>query len=102
MRLFIAAAAATAALAAAPLASAAQGPAIHLKLPGTKSQYVDLGAKGYSEGDYFLATGRLQDASSGKPAGRLAGLWTILSPAADHVDINLGLNAGTIFATGQI
>jgi hypothetical protein len=74
---------------------------ISLKLPGTTSSYVDLGRKGYSPGDYFLSRGRLLDAS-GKPAGRLGGIWTIVSRQADHVSVDLGLPAGTIFVTGQI
>src|SRR5262245_50139762 len=102
IRLLIPALLATATLAFAPLAGASDMQTIHLKLPGTKSTYVDLGAKGYSEGDYFLASGRLLNAADGKKAGRLGGIWTILSPAADHVDANLGLTAGTIFVTGQI
>ncbi len=82
---------------AAPTASV-----IHLKLPGTKSSYVDLGPKGYSAGDYFLATGRVLDRTSGKPAGRLGGVWTILSRAADNASFDLGLAHGTLIVDGQI
>jgi hypothetical protein len=75
---------------------------IQLKLPHTTSTYVDLGRKGYSAGDYFLSSGRLLDAATSKPAGRLGGIWTILSRQADHVTIDLGLDSGTLFVTGQI
>jgi hypothetical protein len=75
---------------------------IHLKLPGTKSSYVDLGPKGYSGGDYFLTTGRLLDRTTGKPAGRLGGVWTILSRAADNASFDLGLAHGTLIVNGRI
>jgi hypothetical protein len=75
---------------------------IHLKLPGTKSSYVDLGPKGYSGGDYFLTTGRLLDRTTGKPAGRLGGTWTILSRAADNASFDLGLAHGTLIVNGRI
>jgi hypothetical protein len=75
---------------------------IHLKLPGTKSSYVDLGPKGYSGGDYFLTTGRLLDRTTGKPAGRLGGTWTILSRAADNASFDLGLTHGTLIVNGHI
>jgi hypothetical protein len=94
-------------LAAALIASAGAASArpaattIHLKLPATKSNYVDLGRKGYSPGDYFLSTGRLLDAS-GKPAGRLGGVWTILSRAADNASFDLGLAHGTLIVNGRI
>lgn len=75
---------------------------IHLKLPSTKSSYVDLGRKGYSGGDYFLSTGRLLDLATGKPAGRLGGVWTILSRAADNASFDLGLAHGTLIVNGHI
>jgi hypothetical protein len=100
--LAVAALAAALAVLAASSASAAGGSLIRLTLPGTKSTYVDLGRKGYSEGDYFLSTGRLVDAATGKPAGRIGGVWTILSRQADNTSFNLGLNDGTIFVTGHI
>jgi Allene oxide cyclase barrel like domain len=78
------------------------GATIHLKLPGTKSTYVDLGRKGYSAGDYFVSTGRLVDRTTGKPAGRLGGVWTILSRAADHASFDVGLAHGTLFVDGRI
>ncbi|MGH3009865.1 MAG: hypothetical protein ACRDLM_10750 [Gaiellaceae bacterium] len=76
--------------------------AIHLKLPGTKSSYVDLGPKGYSAGDYFVTTGRVLDRATGKPAGRLGGIWTILSRGADHASFDLGLAHGTLMVDGKI
>ena len=97
-----------AALAAALSASAATASAaptntvIHLKLPATKSSYVDLGPKGYSSGDYFLTTGRVLDRTTGKPAGRLGGVWTILSRAADNASFDLGLAHGTLIVNGRI
>ena len=75
---------------------------IHLKLPGTKSSYVDLGPKGYSSGDYFVTTGKVLDRASGKPAGRLGGVWTILSRAADNASFDLGLVHGTLIISGRI
>ena len=75
---------------------------IHLELPGTKSSYVDLGPKGYSSGDYFLTTGHLLDRTTGKPAGRLGGVWTILSRAADNASFDLGLARGTLIVSGRI
>jgi opacity protein-like surface antigen len=94
---------ASAVLAAAGTASSAQrSSVIHLKLPGTKSTYVDLGRKGYSPGDYFLATGRLLDAATGKLAGHLGGVWTLLSRAADNAAFDLGLARGTIIVDGRI
>jgi hypothetical protein len=75
---------------------------IHLKLPATKSSYVDLGPKGYSSGDYFLTTGRLLDRTTGNPAGRLGGVWTILSRAADNASFDLGLAHGTLIVNGHI
>lgn len=94
-------------LAAALATSAAAGAntkstVIHLKLPGTKSSYVDLGPKGYSGGDYFLTTARLLDRTTGKPAGRLGGVWTILSRAADNASFDLGLTHGTLIVNGHI
>jgi hypothetical protein len=85
--------------------TAAAGPTkstIHLKLPGTKSSYVDLGRKGYSGGDYFVTTGRLLDRATGQPAGRLGGIWTILSRAADNASFDLGLTHGTLIVNGRI
>jgi hypothetical protein len=75
---------------------------LHLKLPGTKSSYVDLGRKGYSGGDYFVTTGRLVDRTTGKPAGRLGGIWTILSRSADNASFDLGLPNGTLMVNGHI
>jgi hypothetical protein len=96
-------AAALAAAALVPFGSAATGPShIALALPATTSQYVDLGRKGYSPGDYFLSKGRLLRVGSSKQAGELGGVWTILSRQADHVSFDLGLADGTIFVTGQI
>ena len=78
------------------------GTTIHLKLPGTKSSYVDLGRKGYSAGDYFVTTGRVLDLPSGKPAGRIGGVWTIISRAADNASFDLGLAHGTLIVNGRI
>ncbi|MGH2934246.1 MAG: allene oxide cyclase barrel-like domain-containing protein [Gaiellaceae bacterium] len=75
---------------------------IHLDLPGTKSSYVDLGPKGYSGGDYFVTTGRVLDRATGKPAGRLGGIWTIISRAADNASFDLGLAHGTLIVDGRI
>jgi hypothetical protein len=100
--LLIACACAAIATAVTPLASASTGSVIRLTLPGTKSAYVDLGPKGYSAGDYFVSTGRLLDAETGKPVGRLGGVWTILSRLADHAVFDLGLPRGTIFVAGRI
>jgi hypothetical protein len=92
-----------AALAASAAARAnTKNTVIHLKLPGTKSSYVDLGPKGYSGGDYFVTTGRLLDRTTGKPAGRLGGIWTILSRAADNASFDLGLTHGTLIVNGRI
>jgi phage-related tail fiber protein len=78
------------------------GTTIHLKLPGTKSSYVDLGPNGYSPGDYFLSSGRVLDRASGKQAGRLGGVWTILSRAADNAFFDIGLARGTLVVSGRI
>jgi hypothetical protein len=94
---------ATALVASAATASAdPTNTAIHLKLPGTKSSYVDLGRNGYSGGDFFLTTGRLLDRTTGKPAGRLGGVWTILSRAADNASFDLGLAHGSLIVDGRI
>lgn len=87
------------------VASASASPrstVIHLKLPGTTSSYVDLGPKGYSGGDYFLTTGRVVDRATGRPAGRLGGVWTIISRAADNASFDLGLARGTLIVEGRI
>lgn len=94
--------AALAAAALSPAAQAAPVKALHLELPGTRSSYVDLNRKGYSAGDYFLSSGRLLDRASHRPAGRLGGVWTILSRRADHATFDLGLAGGTIFVSGRI
>lgn len=91
-----------AAAALVPAAGATSRATLHLELPGTTSTYVDLNRKGYSPGDYFLSSGRLIDRATRKPAGRLGGVWTILSRAADHAVFDLGLANGTIFVSGRI
>lgn len=99
---FISLAACIAALAVALPLHAATAATIRLDLPGTKSTYVDVGRKGYSAGDYFLTSGRLLDASTHAPAGRLGGVWTILSRQADHAVFDLALRGGTLFVSGRI
>lgn len=89
-------------LTAASPVHAAAIPTIRLDLPGTKSTYFDVGRKGYSAGDYFLTSGRLLDAKTHASAGRLGGVWTILSRQADHVVFDLALSGGTVFVTGRI
>jgi hypothetical protein len=71
-------------------------------LPGTKSRYVDTGAKGYSPGDYFLATGVLLDHQGGARVGGLAGIWTLVSPAADNASIIVHLPHGSMYVDGRI
>jgi hypothetical protein len=71
-------------------------------LPKTKSTYVDQGKKGYSPGDYFLATGPVQGTVGGKRIGGLAGVWTLLSPAADAVSIAIRLPNGIVYVDGQL
>jgi hypothetical protein len=71
-------------------------------LPGTKSQYVDTGAGGYSRGDYFLARGALMNHDGGTRVGGLAGIWTILSQAADDASIMFHLKRGTIYVDGRV
>jgi hypothetical protein len=92
---------AAAALAAAAGASSAK-PVIRLELPATKSTYVDLNRKGYSPGDYFLTSGKLLNLPAKNHAGRLGGVWTILSRSADNATFDLGLGNGTIFVAGRI
>ena len=104
MRLFLralAAAAATMTL-AATAAGAGSPKTFSVYLPGTKSTYVDVGRKGYSPGDYFLATGRLLSRAGGARIGGLAGVWTLRSPAADDASITLRLPQGTLFVAGRI
>jgi hypothetical protein len=71
-------------------------------LPGTKSQYVDTGAGGYSRGDYFLARGALMNHDGRTRIGGLAGIWTLLSPSADDASIMFHLNRGTIYVDGKV
>jgi hypothetical protein len=71
-------------------------------LPGTKSQFVDTGAGGYSPGDYFLARGAVMTHKGGARIGGLAGIWTLLSPAADDASIMFHLKRGTIYVDGKI
>jgi len=94
--------AATALLAASAQIALSSNAVIRLELPSTKSTYVDLNRKGYSAGDYFLSSGRLLNMSTHKPAGRMGGVWTILSRAADNATFDLGLASGTIFVSGHI
>ena len=42
------------------------------------------------------------DRTTGKPAGRLGGVWTILSRAADNASFDLGLAHGTLIVNGRI
>lgn len=93
---------ATVLAATAQVASSSSSRTIRLDLPGTKSTYVDLNRKSYSPGDYFMSTGRLLDASTHKQVGRLGGVWTILSRAADNATFDLGLAGGTILVSGHI
>lgn len=71
-------------------------------LPGTKTTYVDTGAKGYSPGDYFLAHGAVFNHSGGTRIGGLSGIWTLLSPAADSASIMFHLPKGTVYVDGKI
>jgi hypothetical protein len=71
-------------------------------LPKTKSAYVDTGRKGYSPGDYFLATGAVLDKVGGKRIGGLAGVWTLVSPAADKASIAIRLPSGIVYVDGRI
>ena len=71
-------------------------------VPGTKSTHVDLGAKGDSPGDYYLATGLVLDKVGGKRIGGLAGVWTLVSPAADKASMTISLQKGSIYVDGQI
>jgi hypothetical protein len=87
----------------ATVSSGATKPAtIDLVLPKTKSTYVDTGAKGYTRGDYFLATGPVLHTVGGERIGGLAGVWTLLGPTADNASITIHLDAGTLFVDGRI
>jgi hypothetical protein len=91
-------------LIAVPLASGAAGSprTLNLVLPGTASRYVDVGPKGNSPGDYFLATGQVTNKVGGRRIGGLAGVWTLVSPAADDASFVLHLAQGTLYISGQI
>jgi hypothetical protein len=71
-------------------------------LPKTNSTYVDTGKKGYTPGDYFLATGPLLDRVGGARIGGLVGVWTLVSPAADKASITIHLERGTLYVDGVI
>jgi hypothetical protein len=71
-------------------------------MPGTKSQFIDIGAGGYSPGDYFLARGAVMNHAGGIRIGGLAGIWTLLSPAADDASVMFHLKRGTIYIDGKI
>jgi hypothetical protein len=93
--------AAASALAAA--ASAAPGPhSFDVVLPKTNSAYVDTGRKGYTPGDYFLATGPVLAKVGGPRIGGLAGVWTLVSPAADKASVAIHLSRGTLYVDGRI
>lgn len=90
------------------LALATNGPAANrassfdVVLPKTNSKYVDIGRKGYSPGDYFLATGPILDKVGGERIGGLAGVWTLVSPKGDDAAIVLHLERGTVHVDGRI
>lgn len=71
-------------------------------VPKTKSTYVDTGKKGYSPGDYFLATGPVLARVGGKRIGGLAGVWTLVSPASDRTSMTIHLSRGTVYVDGSI
>jgi hypothetical protein len=75
---------------------------LDIVLPKTKSAFVDTGKKGYSPGDYFLATGAVLDKVGGKRIGGLVGVWTLVSPAADKASIVIRLPNGIVYVDGQI
>ncbi len=71
-------------------------------LPKTNSRYVDIGRKGYSRGDYFLATGAVLGKVGGARIGGLAGVWTIVDQTADKTSMTIHLPAGTLYVDGRI
>jgi hypothetical protein len=93
---------------AAALSLAAAAPAAHgarsfdVVLPKTNSTYVDTGRKGYTPGDYFLATGPVLAKVGGPRIGGLAGVWTLVSPAADKASVAIHLADGTVYVDGRI
>jgi hypothetical protein len=93
-------------VAASVVASAAQagkgGTSFDVVLPKTNSTYVDTGKKGYTPGDYFLATGPVLAKTGGPRVGGLAGVWTLVSPAADKASIAIHLARGTVYVDGRI
>jgi hypothetical protein len=95
-------AAAATALALVGASSATTPKTLDVVLPKTNSTYVDVGRKGYSPGDYFLATGAVLDKVGGARIGGLAGVWTLVSPAADTTSITLRLPRGTLYVDGRI
>ena len=86
----------------AAVGTAANGSTFDIVMPKTKSTYVDTGKKGYSPGDYFLATGPVLDKVGGKRIGGLAGVWTLVSPAADTTSMTIRLPHGNVYVDGQI
>jgi hypothetical protein len=85
-----------------PGQAASQGGSFEVYLPGTKSVYVDTGAKGYSPGDYFLARGAVLGGEHGPRIGGLVGIWTLRSAAADDASITFHLTRGTIYVDGRV
>jgi hypothetical protein len=87
----------------ASAAQAAQGErSFEVVVPKTNSTYVDTGRKGYTPGDYFLATGAVLAKTGGPRVGGLAGVWTLVSPAADKASIAVHLARGTVYVDGRI
>ena len=96
-------AAIVAALSLAATASAAQGTrTFDVVFPKTSTTYVDLGRKGYSRGDYFLSTGPVLAKLGGPRIGGLAGIWTLVSKAADNASIAIRLPGGNVYVDGSI
>ena len=62
--------------------------------------YIDTGKKSYSAGDYFLTTGPALDKVGGKRIGGVAGVWTIVSQAADNASVIIHLPDGTLYMDG--
>jgi hypothetical protein len=82
--------------------AASGGRSFDVVLPKTNSRYVDTGRRGYTPGDYFLATGPVLAKSGGKRVGGLAGVWTLLGPTADAASITLHLADGTLYVDGRV
>lgn len=91
------------ALSVASASASGSGRVVDLVVPKTKSTFdTDLGAKGYSPGDYFLVAAPVLDRVGGKRVGGLVGVWTIVSPQADDVSMTIHLQKGNVSLQGKI